>query len=212
MNAYSQYQAMSVRPVSETLERAMTWLTDIRHLAIHHDHDLAIFMIAGLLCVATSSLICSARDKLRRTQKLTMEGIWALCATAFLTQGHLPRLGPFGNGIELVSHLLAALVMFWLVRKLFARIRDIPAANLAKRTILWKLVHVYKGTYESAVRKLHAEYGAVVQVGPHEWSISDPAYFERLSRLQKVRALRDRRALLPADADLCTGFTHSARQ
>lgn len=80
--------------------------------------------------------------------------------------------------------------MTWLIVKTFnfiAAFLCIPGPACAKLTVLWKLFHTRKGTYDSRIRKLHAKHGAVVQVGPYEYSVSDPAYFERCAKFQKVR-------------------------
>ncbi|KAK5679074.1 hypothetical protein LTS10_008731 [Elasticomyces elasticus] len=76
--------------------------------------------------------------------------------------------------------------MFWLARESLKTLRSISAAYLAKHTILWKLYHVRRGTYESAVGDLHQHYGTLVQVGPREYSISDPLFFERCARFEKA--------------------------
>lgn len=67
----------------------------------------------------------------------------------------------------------------------------IPGPFLAKISPLWKIWHVLRGTYRKAVQKLHARYGipsatppacpalgsqftgALVQVGPNEYSLAD---------------------------------------
>ena len=77
--------------------------------------------------------------------------------------------------------------MTWLVRSLAGKIRSILAANLAKRTAFWNLSKIYQGTYETSVRRLHSFHSDVVQVGPHEYCISDPVYFEGLAHFQNAR-------------------------
>lgn len=67
---------------------------------------------------------------------------------------------------------------------------SVPGPVLAKLTVLWKLRHIRRGTYDATIRYLHANEGDLVQVGPYEYSIGNPAYFERCAKLRKVRYVR----------------------
>ncbi|TKA75434.1 hypothetical protein B0A55_04878 [Friedmanniomyces simplex] len=149
--------------------------------------DLAIFVTAGLLFIAASSVICSPAEELMPTfTRLTFKGLWALCAAAFSMQSQLLHRPVFAIHSALPLYLACTFAIPWLVRLIWTSIRGIPASYLAKHTILWKLYHIRNGTYELAISKLPAKYGSVVKIGQQEYSISNPAFFERCSRFEKA--------------------------
>ncbi|KAK4555629.1 hypothetical protein LTR86_007382 [Recurvomyces mirabilis] len=77
--------------------------------------------------------------------------------------------------------------MLVFLRTLLAYLRTIPATILAKRTIFWKLFHISRGTYEAALRNLHAVHGGVIQVGPREYSIGNSVHFDRCAQLEQIK-------------------------
>ncbi|KAK3657300.1 hypothetical protein LTR56_002440 [Elasticomyces elasticus] len=169
------------------MDQITTWLSQVRDISPPNDPDLAIFVPAGILFIATSSLLCSTTESdLSKSTKITVQGIWTLCAATFSTQSRLPGLIASTLRHGALPYLVGSVVMFWLAREILKTIQSISAAYLAKHTILWKLYHVRRGTYESAIGDLHQLYGAIVQVGPREYSISDPLFFERCARFEKA--------------------------
>ncbi|KAK3696038.1 hypothetical protein LTR37_018180 [Vermiconidia calcicola] len=62
----------------------------------------------------------------------------------------------------------------------------IPGESAAKLAASWKLRHMRENKYTDALRGLHIKFGALVQVGPHEYSLCDDTQFFRFSRLKKV--------------------------
>ncbi|KAK5734093.1 hypothetical protein LTR17_009221 [Elasticomyces elasticus] len=170
------------------MDQITVWLSQVRDINPPNDPDLAIFVPAGILFIATSSLLCSTTESnLSKSTKITVQGIWTLCAATFSTQSRLPGLIASTLRHGALPYLVGSVVMFWLASEILKILRSISAAYLAERTILWKLYHVRRGTYESAIGDLHQRYGAVVQVGPREYSISNPVFFERCARFEKVR-------------------------
>ncbi|KAK5724179.1 hypothetical protein LTR17_013561 [Elasticomyces elasticus] len=169
------------------MDQITLWLSQVRDINPPNDPDLAIFVPAGILFIATSSLLCSTTESdLSKSTKITVQGIWTLCAATFSTQSRLPGLIASTLRHGALPYLVGSVVMFWLAREILKTIQSISAAYLAKHTILWKLYHARRGTYESAVGDLHQRYGAIVQVGPREYSISNPVFFERCARFEKA--------------------------
>jgi hypothetical protein len=81
---------------------------------------------------------------------------------------------------------IALTMLYQLVVQAWECFKSTTGAFIARCTIVWKLWHLWRGTYTSKVQDLHAQQGAVVQVGPREYSISDPADFERCVELATV--------------------------
>ena len=79
--------------------------------------------------------------------------------------------------------------MLWLIVTLlrfFLGLVTDPDLFVAKLTILWKLYYVKQGTYNTKVRELHSRHGPLIRIGPYEYSLSDPTYFERCASFEKV--------------------------
>ena len=91
--------------------------------------------------------------------------------------------------VEGACLLLSVTIMVWLIFGIFNRIsnlfNNIPGPRVAKLTNLWKLYHLRKRNYLKKVQDLHRKHGVVVQVGPYEYSVSDPTAL--YWRLEKVR-------------------------
>ena len=89
--------------------------------------------------------------------------------------------------------------MVWLV-KILARIlsllNGIPGAAIAKITSLWKTYQLREGCYLEKLKELH-HLGPVVQVGPYEYSVSDPTRLDRRMKLEKVCAMDKQRYRIP---------------
>ncbi|PSK43041.1 Isotrichodermin C-15 hydroxylase [Elsinoe australis] len=58
--------------------------------------------------------------------------------------------------------------------------KSLPGPLAAKFTHLWRFIQVYKGRIHETQRHLHAQYGAVVCLGPDCLSISDPALIKSI--------------------------------
>lgn len=151
-----------------------------------HDSEITFWALAGILTIIASSFLCSKADERNSNNFHILAALGQISALAFLQQGRLvqPVDTPISNAV--LKSLLSLIAAMWALSRLLAGIQKISAAFIAKRTVLWKLFHVRNGTYETAVRKLHEQYGDVVQVGPYELSISNAAYFERCARFEKV--------------------------
>jgi hypothetical protein len=150
--------------------------------------ETTIFTIAGFFTILLSSILCIA-DLQNWTPKtiVPLKLLWAFCAAGFALCEKHSNHNLYNSGID-PQAAATALAMLYLLAKAWQHLRSIPATFLAKRTILWKLWHIWRGTYITKIRKLHAQHGDVVQVGPREYSVSNPAYFGRCSELDQVGA------------------------
>lgn len=82
-----------------------------------------------------------------------------------------------------LGYLTFTLAIMVLAAALISRIKylfnGIPGPRLGKVTRLWKLYHSLRGDFLERLRELHRKYGVVVQIGPYEYNISDPLFFNR---------------------------------
>lgn len=155
------------------------------------DHEVSFWTATGLLTIITSSFLCSQDPSLKVSALYHILGAFVhISAITFIQQGLL--LQPVETSISYAALGLPIVLInvMWILSKLLKSILRLPTAFIAKRTIFWKLLHVCKGTYDTAVRKLHEQYGDIVQVGPYEYSISSSAYFERCVKFEKVRVTK----------------------
>ena len=125
----------------------------------------------------------------RLSQRVLQGTTRALWTVPIIISTHFSQQSDFcdRNVIFALSfYVLGSVVIFALVAACTRLLNGIPGPTFAKLSILWKLTHAYRRTYDAAVRNLHDLHGAIVQVGPYEYSISDSSLFERCAQLQKV--------------------------
>lgn len=88
---------------------------------------------------------------------------------------------------------LATLILGIITVSLFSRIKDTVSAlqsdalgpKLAKITTFWKLLTIRNGTYNTKLRSFH-EYGGIVQIGPREYSLSNPPFIHQRCQPEKI--------------------------
>lgn len=168
---------------------------------LHDSYSSAFYLASGLLTIITGSTLCSITDTQHTSfgDHAFLKLMWALCASIFVLISLDAKHTPTGLSYLTPTCLVIGIAMLWLVvnilRFIISCVID-PDLLAAKVTILWKLFHVKRGTYGIAVRDLHEKYGGLIQVGPYEFSLSNPAYFERCVKFEKVGCTRPSLKLL----------------
>ncbi|KAL1867101.1 hypothetical protein Daus18300_006500 [Diaporthe australafricana] len=81
-----------------------------------------------------------------------------------------------GYTVTLIAGIgLGVLVLSNVVAYFRSPLRDIPGPFLAKFTNVWRLIDHYRATQIPTQRRLHAELGTAVRIGPNVVSLSDPS-------------------------------------
>ncbi|KAK9469062.1 cytochrome P450 [Lipomyces arxii] len=82
-------------------------------------------------------------------------------------------------GVKLLVAFLALLVGLWfLVRR--RSLYHVPGPTVTMLTDWWILWQTFMDRRDRVIDSLHAKYGPVVRLGPHEVVISDPAYLKQV--------------------------------
>lgn len=148
-----------------------------------------LFYTTAFVVVASGSALSAASEDgtLARTIAGPIFTVSASSLTAFCYHVEPPAVAYLASAaVKVLLNLMLLSVLIRVLRFCIAvLIRG--ASIVARKTALWKLHHTWQGTYVREVRALHANEGAVVQVGPYEYSVSDTSYFGRCSKLSKVR-------------------------
>jgi len=162
------------------------------------DSDVnAFYAVIALFTIGISSCLCKTNDNGygSAANHALLKGLWLFSAPGLLllswyAEDTVPAYAQLLPQCAIIMVVLAWLV--WKIIHFFHYTTNHLRAYIddpltAKRTIFWKSVAIHNGSYTAKVRKLHAEHGSLVQTGPYEYSLGDGSYFERCSRLPKVR-------------------------
>lgn len=154
--------------------------------------EVFLYLASALLTITIGIILGSTIRLTQRTKlarRIALEVAWPLCASIFiLASTNAQQTLPGTLGL-VPAYTFIGFAMLWLIAKVLRFIIGFltdPDLLTARLTIWWKLAHVKRGTYQTAVRELHAKHGELIQVGPYEYSLSNPAYFERCAKFPKV--------------------------
>ncbi|KAK0711889.1 cytochrome P450 [Lasiosphaeris hirsuta] len=90
------------------------------------------------------------------------------------SQAVTPSLGGSPFQLSLVGTLLA-FVVYVVGSYLNSPLRRYPGPFLATGfTNLWRMYHIYQGSFHKVVDGLHKQYGPIVQIGPNVLDVDDP--------------------------------------
>ncbi|KAB5581285.1 cytochrome P450 [Coniochaeta sp. 2T2.1] len=80
---------------------------------------------------------------------------------------------PYGLPL-LVTVPVTLIALYYLLQALLDPLRDVPGPAPARYTRLWELYKNWQGQFEHVTVALHKQYGPIVRLAPHRYSISDP--------------------------------------
>ncbi|KAF7187556.1 Pisatin demethylase [Pseudocercospora fuligena] len=76
--------------------------------------------------------------------------------------------------LSLFGALVLSMIVFTVRVYYFSPLCSISGPFLVRFTRLWYAIHAYHGHIEQDLAALHAKYGKIVRIAPHEYSIDDP--------------------------------------
>jgi hypothetical protein len=114
-------------------------------------------------------------------------------------------LGCLLPAVQFTVPIMAATLAYYIICYLISPLKDIPGPFLARFTNLWRVYNYYRFVPLDTQKKLHAQYGTAVRLGPNMISLNDPSLIPIVYNVRGTSA----KCVFPSNTWLHTGKRES---